>query len=181
MLFLLKRRWPTAILGLVVLVGLAVGLRRFSPNPPPLRLDTTVARAGLLGFLALLLSDALLHGSLLLAFGPSYRRRHRELIEIFRGQSWQAMLAGAAMAGIGEELLFRGLDASPSVLASGAVVFGLLHHMRASTWPFTLWAVWQGLLLSGLLLVTGELAAAMLAHFLHDLAGFAIFRQQRGE
>jgi membrane protease YdiL (CAAX protease family) len=54
-------------------------------------------------------------------------------------------------------------------------VFGLLHHIRASLWPFTLWAIWQGLLLAAGLWCTGELAVTMEAHFLHDLIGFLLF------
>ena len=65
----------------------------------------------------------LLHGLFCLLFGAAYRRRHRELVEVFRGQSTAAILAGAAMAGLGEELVFRGLSTSPLYLA-GALVLG---------------------------------------------------------
>ena len=95
---------------------------------------------------------------------------------VFRGQSLAAILAGAAMAGAGEELVFRGPSAAPAYLIASAVVFGRLHHVRRSLWPFTAWAAWQGLLLAAAVYLTGDLFVSMVAHFLHDLTGFLIFR-----
>ena len=86
------------------------------------------------------------------------------------------MVAGAAMAGVGEELVFRGLSRAPAVLLLSAVAFGLLHHIRRRLWPFTLWSIWEGMIFAAALWWTGELAVTMTAHFLHDLLGFLIFR-----
>ena len=83
--------------------------------------------------------------------------------------------AGAAMAGVGEELVFRGLSTDTIYLTSAAVVFGLLHHVRQSLWPFTLWALYQGFLFAAAISVTGSLFVTMVAHFTHDLAGFLLF------
>ena len=124
-----------------------------------------------------LLSDVTLHGVLCLIFREPYRRRHRELAAVFRGQTVAAMAAGAAMAGLGEELVFRGLTEDGRYLAVWAVAFGLLHHVRRSLWPFTVWAIWQGLLLAAALWYFRELSVTMTAHGLHDLAGFLIFRR----
>jgi hypothetical protein len=57
-----------------------------------------------------------------------------------------------------------------------AVAFGLLHHVRRSLWPFTPWSIWEGLLLAAGLFYTGNLAATMVGHFLHDVIGFLVFR-----
>jgi membrane protease YdiL (CAAX protease family) len=176
MLFLLKRTWPGGLLGLAVLTALGIGLRWMLPDVPQLLVSPAAVLLGLGLFAAVVASDLLLHGVFCLAFGESYKRRHRELAAVFRGQGLAAMLAGAAMAGVGEELVFRGLSLSPYYLAGAAVVFGLLHHVRRSLWPFTLWSVWQGLLLAGGLYWTGNLFVTMEAHFLHDLAGFLVFR-----
>src|SRR5262249_58322033 len=105
-----------------------------------------------------------------------YRERHRQLAAVFRGQTFPAILCGALMAGVGEELLFRGLDPGLGYLLGGAVVFGLLHHIRRELWPFTLWAIWQGLLFAAAIYVTEMLCVTMVAHFLHDFIGFLIFR-----
>jgi membrane protease YdiL (CAAX protease family) len=176
MLFLLKQTWPGGLLGLVVLTALGLGLRFLLGDVPQASVSPAAVLLGLGLFASVVTSDVLLHGSFCLAFGERYRRHHRELAAVFRGQSTAAILAGAAMAGVGEELVFRGLSLSPYYLVGAAVVFGLLHHVRRSLWPFTLWAVWQGLLLALGLYCTSNLLVTMEAHFLHDLAGFLLFR-----
>jgi membrane protease YdiL (CAAX protease family) len=179
MLFLLKRRCQDSFLALVVLTLLGLALRSISSVKPVLDFSGPALLLGLLVFAGLLGSDALLHGLCLFTFGEPYRRRYRELVDVFRGQSLAAMALGALMAGVGEELVFRGVSLQPAYLISAAVVFGLLHYIRRSLWPFTAWAVWQGLILALALYLTEMLAVTMTAHFLHDLAGFLVFRLQR--
>lgn len=176
MLFLLKRTWPTALISLLVLVAAGFSFRTLFDIGPPLGISAAAIGLGVLVFSAVLVSDVTLHGLFCLIFGDAYRRKHRELAATFRGQSVAAILAGAAMAGVGEEAVFRGLGTGSSYLIGAAVVFGLLHHTRRSLWPFTLWAVWQGLLFAAALAWTELLSVTMTAHFLHDLAGFVIFR-----
>ena len=177
MLFLLKRTALTALLALAVLTALGLGLRRLiGDGVPPLRFTPYLILVGVGVCGAALVSDGLIHGGLRLAFGRPYLERYRELAATFRGQTVAAMLAGAAMAGLGEELVFRGLSRSPEVLLPLAVAFGLLHHVRRRLWPFTLWSIWEGVVFAAALWWTGELAVTMTAHFLHDVIGFVIFR-----
>ena len=176
MLFILKRRWQTALAGLVVLATVGLLLRAVLPSPTALAFSADTLLLGVAVFAGVLLSDILLHGLFLLTFGDSYRRRHRELVALFRGQAPPAIVLGAAMAGVGEELVFRGLSVEPAYLIGGAVLFGLLHHVRASLWPFTVWAIYQGLLFAATLSLTQALTVTMTAHFLHDSAGFLLFR-----
>ena len=179
MLFLLNRTWIGAMAGLVVLALVGVGLRLLMPEPPAVDLSGRTAALGLAVFGLVLCSDGIIHGLLLLLGGDRYRRLHAELAETFRGQTWAAILAGAGMAGVGEELVFRGLSRAPFYLGLSAVVFGLLHHLGQRLWLFTAWAGWQGILFGAALYWTGALGVTMLAHFLHDLAGFLIFRWLR--
>jgi membrane protease YdiL (CAAX protease family) len=176
MLFLLKRHWTGGLLGLTILVLLGVGLRLLLRDGPPVTPSLTAALLGVAAFAVVLTSDVTLHGLFLAVFGAPYRRRHRELAEVFRGQGIAAILAGAAMAGLGEEVVFRGVATNPVYLLAAAVVFGLLHHIRGRLWPFTVWAMWQGVLLGAAVYLTGNLFVSMVAHFLHDLTGFLIFR-----
>lgn len=180
MLFLFKRKAVPAIATLVVLAGLGLGLRLALGIQAP-TLDFTLANlfAGVLAAAIVLASDGLLHGMLLLLFGQAYRQRYRALAEVFRGQSVAAIFAGALLAGIGEELVFRGLGTQPAYLLTAAVLFGLLHHLRGPLAPFTLWSIWEGLLLALMLWLTGALVVSMTAHFLHDVTGFLIFRVER--
>jgi membrane protease YdiL (CAAX protease family) len=176
MLFLLKRTWLGGLAGLAILAALGLGLRHLLPDVPSINPSFHNILLGVAVVSAVLLCDVSLHGLFCLVFAEPYRRRHRELAEVFRGQSFAAILAGAAMAGLGEELVFRGLSTDGRVLMVSAVVFGLLHHIRRSLWPFTLWAVWQGLLFAAALWYFRELSVTMTAHFLHDFSGFLIFR-----
>jgi membrane protease YdiL (CAAX protease family) len=177
MLFLLKRTWPGGLAGLASLALLGLVLRHLLPAVPPIdpSWQNVLLGVGVVG--AVLMSDVTLHGLFCLLFGATYRHRHRELAEVFRGQSLAAILAGAAMAGLGEELVFRGLSADGRYLIASAVAFGLLHHVRGSLWPFTAWAIWQGLLFAAALWYFEKLSVTMTAHFLHDLSGFLIFRR----
>jgi membrane protease YdiL (CAAX protease family) len=180
MLFLLKRRWQTALAGTAALAALGLGLRLILPGAVPFGFSAEAVLLGVGVFSAVLVSDALLYGLACLTFGEAYRRKHRELTALFRGQTLAAVLVGALLAGVGEELVFRGLSTAPAYLGCGVVVFGALHHIRASLWPFTLWAAYQGLLFAVALSLTGVLAVPMVAHFLHDLAGFLLFAHLNG-
>ncbi len=177
MLFLLKRTWPGGLAGLALLVLLGVSVRHALDSGPPIGPSGHNVLLGAAVVLVVLFSDAALHGLFWVGFGEPYLRRQRELAALFRGQGLAAILAGAAMAGLGEELVFRGLSDDARYLVPSAVAFGLLHHVRRSLWPFTLWAVWQGFLFAAALWYFRELSVTMTAHFLHDFCGFLIFRR----
>jgi membrane protease YdiL (CAAX protease family) len=177
MLFLLKRRWDTSLAALLVLTAVGLGLRGLAPNRPPFDLSLHTIAIGIGVCTAVLASDVLLHGLLTMTFGERYLRRQRELMAVFRGQTLPAIFAGSLLAGVGEELVFRGLDSGPVYLGTAAVVFGLLHHIRVSLWPFTVWAIYEGLLFALALYWTEALAVTMTAHSLHDASGFLVFRR----
>lgn len=95
----------------------------------------------------------------------------------------------SALAGIGEELMFRGLlqeglarwIGDPSgvwiALAVASVLFGLLHPMN---WAYVLLAAVMGLLLGGLWIASGNLLVPIVAHALYDfLALLWLIRIQR--
>jgi membrane protease YdiL (CAAX protease family) len=179
MLFLLKRRWQGGLAGLLVLTALGLVMRSVLPDVPPLGFSAEALLLGAAVGAGALASDAVIHLLLLVLLGDRYGWRHRQLVEVFRGQTFAAMATGALMAGVGEELVFRGLGSSPLYLVGGAVAFGLLHHVRRDLWPFTVWSVYQGLLFAAALYGTGALGVTMTAHFLHDLAGFLLFAHVR--
>jgi membrane protease YdiL (CAAX protease family) len=180
MLFLCKRSVSSSIVVLAALLGLALLLRRTLATGPLVEWSLPALATGLVVYGLVLLSDGLLHQSFRFALGEPYRERFHELAEVFRKQSAAAMFAGALLAGLGEEAFFRGIGTDPVILALGAVMFGLLHHIRRRLWLFTLWAGYEGFLFAAALYVTQNLAVTMVAHFLHDLTGFGIFRRERG-
>jgi membrane protease YdiL (CAAX protease family) len=177
MLFLLKRSVAGGLCGLLVLASLGLLLRHLlGDSVPRLALTIPAVCTGFVVCGAVFISDAAIHGTLWRLGGESYRHSYRELASIFRGQTLFAILTGALMAGIGEELVFRGLSASPWFLVPAGIVFGLLHHLGRPLRLFTLWFVWEGLLFALAMLVTGQLIATMAAHFLHDFVGLLAFR-----
>ncbi len=177
MLFLLKRTVPASLLALTCLVLVGLTLRQVVPAPTPLEFSFSLVLTGVAVCGVVLCSDGLLHGTLWLLLGRWYLERYEKLGGLFRQQSLAAMLVGALMAGLGEELVFRGLTLSPVPVLGLAVLFGLLHHISRELWLFTLWSIWEGLLFAFALLWIGSLLPTMIAHFLHDLIGFLIFRR----
>ncbi len=175
MLFLLKRRASTALAGLAILALIGLGLRSLLTTGPDYGVSFRNLLLGVVLFLLILASDGLIHFFLSRFFEAGYRLRYADLARVFKGQSVAAMVAGAAMAGIGEELLFRGLTLAPLGLLVSSLAFGLLHHMGRRFWPFTIWSGYQGLLLAAGVYLTDALVVTMVAHFLHDLCGFIVF------
>jgi membrane protease YdiL (CAAX protease family) len=176
MLFLLKRRWQTSLAALFVLATVGLSLRHGLGEGPAFDVTLVNTVLALAALEVLLLSDALIYISLRLLFRDTFQGRYLELAHIFQGQTWSALVPGACLAGVGEELIFRGVSIRPVYLVGAAVLFGLLHHVRRSLWPFTVWSIWQGLLLASVVYFTGSLWVTMVAHFLHDFIGFLVFR-----
>ena len=178
MLFLLKRTVRGSLTGLLLLATFGFALRYLrGDEATPLHFHLRIILLGVAVCGGILLSDGLIHGALLLLFGDRYRKKHVELAAVFREQALPAVVTSALMAGIGEEVVFRGLGTSLTYLLPAAVLFGVLHHLRRSLWYVTIWSIWEGVLLALALYLTGELAVTMIAHFLHDLIGFVIFRR----
>jgi membrane protease YdiL (CAAX protease family) len=177
MLFLLKRRWPTSLAALVLLTALGWGLRQLWATGAPFAISWATTGLGFGVFAGILASDVIAYGLLSGIFGPSFRGRFHEFVELFKSQTILAMLTSAFLAGLGEELIFRGLTPDPLLLTAMAVLFGLLHHIRLNLWPITLWSIYEGFLLAVAVYLTNSLWVTMVAHFLHDLAGFLAFRR----
>ncbi len=96
----------------------------------------------------------------------------------------------SALAGIGEELMFRGLIqvglarwiGGPLgvwiALAVASTLFGLLHPMN---WAYVLLAAVMGLLLGGLWIVTGNLLVPIVAHAVYDFLALLWIRKMHGD
>jgi len=89
----------------------------------------------------------------------------------------------AALAGLGEELLFRGLIQSglarllpvPLALLSSSILFGLAHF---ATSTYAVVAGLMGLYLGGLFLLEGSLLAPMVAHAFYDFVALLLVVQR---
>jgi len=109
-------------------------------------------------------------------FGPLAKLKafcEEEFVPLLANSSWADIALIALSAGVGEEMLFRGvfqsaLGASTGVV-SGLVVssllFGLLHPISL---PYALVSCAMGMYLGGLFLITDNLLAAIVTHGLYD-------------
>jgi membrane protease YdiL (CAAX protease family) len=89
-----------------------------------------------------------------------------EFADIFGRASRGEVIWLAASSAVGEEILFRGAMMDAWGLLPSSLVFALLHlPPRRSLWPWTASAAILGLSLGALTLATGNLGAAVLAHF----------------
>lgn len=113
------------------------------------------------------------------------------LIPMFRDASWLQLVVVCALAGLGEEMLFRGVVQQGLADAIGepygpwvgaivaGVAFGLAH---AVTRAYAIAAGLVGLYLGGLLLVTGNMLVPIVAHAVYDLGAFVyLFSMERRE
>jgi len=108
------------------------------------------------------------------AWADRLRRLIDELVvPAFKGLRWWAIGLISLAAGIGEELLFRGLvqggltglaGPGPALVAS-ALLFGLAHALTPAYFFLTTLA---GLYLGALYWLTGNLLLPLLVHFLYD-------------
>jgi membrane protease YdiL (CAAX protease family) len=91
----------------------------------------------------------------------------------FSGCSWPELALLSALAGVGEEALFRGLVqggltdilGAATGVALASLLFGLCHSMTPT---YAVAATLMGAYLGGLYLWTGNLVASALAHGLYD-------------
>ncbi len=109
----------------------------------------------------------------------------RQFIQmVFTDAPRGAVFGVAVLAGLGEELLFRGViqqalsDAwspAPAILAA-SLLFGLAH---AVSMPYFLFACLIGLYLGGLYHFSGNLLVPILVHSLYDWVAIHYYRRQR--
>lgn len=180
-----ERPLAAALVAEALLIPLALGLAVILGQAPWAEFRWS---AGTL-LLAVAATVPLIGGlSLFGACGPVWFRELESLVRpavemLFRERGRAMIILAAALAGFGEELLFRGvLQASlvgpigpwPAVVLA-AVVFGLLHAVSRA---YFVVATIMGLYLGALYQLTGNLLLASLVHALYDW--FAIEYVLRG-
>lgn len=105
---------------------------------------------------------------------------HNEFSSIFgRPKDGELFLLAAASA-LGEEVLFRGAMLDAWGLWVSSLVFALLHiPPRRSLWPWTVSAFVMGLGFALLTWATGNLGAAVAAHFVINLQNLRYITRHR--
>lgn len=113
---------------------------------------------------------------------PVLRQHMRDLHRFTRSYSWPVLMGLAALAGTGEELLFRaviqgGLADAGYLVAGilvGAVVFGLVHFL---SWAYFAMATLLGFVLGVAYWHSGSLLLVMVWHGVYDLVAIFMLRQ----
>ncbi len=82
----------------------------------------------------------------------------------------------SVMAGVGEELLFRGAMQQDWGWAIASVLFGVCHMGGRATIPLAAWAAVTGGLLGWLMVATGGLLAPIVAHAVYDAVALVYIR-----
>lgn len=95
---------------------------------------------------------------------------HREFSSIFGRPTNTELFVLAAASALGEEVLFRGAMLDAWGLWISSLVFAALHvPPRRALWPWTASSLVLGFGLGALTLATGNLGAAIAAHFVINL------------
>jgi uncharacterized protein len=143
--------------------------------------------AALTGVLAALPMLAMLGAILRWPVGPLIRIKDyfdKELAPALDGCEWPDLAVLSVAAGVGEEMLFRGLiqglaarffgGAAGLVLAS--LLFGLLHPVSLI---YIVVAAVLGVYLGAVWLLTGNLLVVMIAHAVYDFVAMAVLLRLR--
>jgi uncharacterized protein len=111
--------------------------------------------------------------------GPvrALRRLYRELLfPLFRASTPIEIIAISILAGVGEEVLFRGAMQPEWGLIVTSLVFGLFHIGGRLTVALGIWAACTGALLGWLAIATGGLLAPIVAHMAYDALALSYLR-----
>ena len=108
------------------------------------------------------------------------RELQRTVFEpLFAPLSMAEVVAISALAGIGEEILFRGAMQASFGWPIATIAFGACHlGLSRRGWVLGLWAALAGAVLAGLAIATGGLLAPIVAHAGYDLAALLWIRRQ---
>ena len=110
----------------------------------------------------------------------------RTVVPWFIRMRWWGLALVALSAGIGEELLFRGVIQAgltgawgplPALIVA-SLLFGLVHAM---SWTYFLITFLAGLYMGLLYLWTGNLLVPMIVHFLYDWAALQYYVSRYGD
>lgn len=189
MLFKVKKNLKASLVLTLFLAALAVALKY------SLGLDWRIYGTGgilpafVFGLGAIMASNLVLLTLLVLIFHTGFVKRYMDLARYFSGQTAAEIIAGGLLAGA-EEMVFRGvllqgmvqlLGVEPvyAVIAA-ALPFGALHIINdRKLAAFSIWAVWEGIVLGAVYVYTGSWLVTALVHAAHDVIGFTVFAVQR--
>ena len=148
----------------------------------PYRVDLTASGVALAATAAFVLVNFSLYHLSRRAGRPAAVRAflEGEIFPLFRRVPVWKLVLLSAVAGLGEELLFRGVIQEELGLGIASVAFGLMHGPTRELWSLALWAAAMGAVLGVLYQVSGNLFVPALSHALYDGVAL-IYISRRGE
>lgn len=167
--------------GALMLIGMVWMLWRDLPFTWSDAPRVTLATAAAIGLLtaAVLAAIQFILLRLVPERGPvrALRRLYRELLfPLFRASTPLEIAVISMLAGIGEEVLFRGAMQPEWGLIVTSLVFGLFHVGGRLTVALGIWAACTGALLGWLAIATGGLLAPIVAHIAYDALALSYLR-----
>jgi membrane protease YdiL (CAAX protease family) len=102
---------------------------------------------------------------------------HRTVHPLFGRLGPVSAVAIGLAAGVGEELLFRGVLQPLLGVVAASILFGLAHVGGTRMLPFGVWATGMGLVMGMLATLTGGLTAPIVAHGLYDMLALEYIRR----
>ena len=120
-------------------------------------------------------------------FRQKFLTCYRFFIDLFRTQNIGHILAGGLLA-TAEEMVFRGIVletllrvvSTPTAIFVSSLFFVAAHVIQEKRLiPFLIWALFEGLILGTVYIMTGSLLIPMIVHFLNDSLGFSLMAYQR--
>jgi membrane protease YdiL (CAAX protease family) len=105
-----------------------------------------------------------------------------EVFPLFHRVPIGGLVLLSVLAGLGEELLFRGVLQKELGIWIASAAFGLLHGPSRELWPLALWATGMGIALGVLYQASGNLFVPAFTHALYDGAAliYVSRRQETG-
>lgn len=105
------------------------------------------------------------------------RRLYQDTLRPLFAEVGPLEIVGVSLvAGVGEELLFRGAVQAEFGLVAASVLFGLAHIGGRSSVVFGLWVAVMGFGLGGLAHAAGGLLAPIVAHTVYDAVAISYIR-----
>jgi membrane protease YdiL (CAAX protease family) len=111
----------------------------------------------------------------IVGFEPFLKRFEKGMEQLFARVNPIAIMTGGLLAGVGEEVFFRGMLQAELGLIPTAIIFALLHFGRGFE-IFSVWALLEGLVFGWLYHITGNLVVPIVVHGIHDSWGIFVGR-----
>lgn len=114
--------------------------------------------------------------SRLFVFQSMHDLLKHEMIPIFGQLTFGDSILLALASGFCEEVFFRGVVEATGGIATSSICFGLAHLPSFYYYPYALWALAVGLVMSFLMVGTGSIFAPVAAHALVNLISINVLR-----